>query len=130
MAKPKTVIVIDDDPDLLAAAQAILEGAHYTVATALDAETGLARIRQGDIDCIILDVMMATDTEGFHVARDLKADPATAGIPILMLTAVSRTSGFEFSPETDKDYMPVEEFLEKPLDPERLLEAVGRLMED
>ena len=72
--------------------------------------------------------MMATDTEGFHVARDLKGDPATADIPILMLTAVSQKSGFEFSPETDKDFMPVDVFLEKPLDPDRLLEAVAELV--
>ncbi|KPJ72446.1 MAG: response regulator receiver protein, partial [Planctomycetes bacterium DG_20] len=54
--------------------------------------------------------------------------PATADIPILMLTAVAQKSGFEFSPETDKDFMPVEAFLEKPLDPERLLEAIAALV--
>ena len=128
MAKPKTVIIIDDDPDVVEAIKAILESAGYGVATALEAEEGLERIRQGGIDCIILDVMMASDTEGFHVAQDLKADPATAGIPILMLTAVAQKSGFEFSPETDKDFMPVEAFLEKPLDPERLLEAIAALV--
>jgi len=130
MANSKTVIVIDDDPDVLEATKSILEGADYAVVTALSAEEGLAHIRQGGIDCIILDVMMATETEGFHVAQDLKADPATSDIPILMLTAVSRKSGFEFSPETDKDYMPVEAFLEKPLDPERLLEAVAGLVKE
>ena len=128
MAKPKTVIIIDDDPDVVEAIKAILESAGYGVASALEAEGGLERIRQGGIDCIILDVMMANDTEGFHVAQDLKADPATADIPILMLTAVAQKSGFEFSPETDKDFMPVEAFLEKPLDPERLLEAIAALV--
>ncbi len=128
MANPKTVIIIDDDPDVVEAIRAILESADYAVASALDAQGGLERIRQGGIDCIILDVMMATDTEGFHVAQELKGDPATAAIPILMLTAISQKSGFEFSPETDTDYMPVEVFLEKPLDPDRLLEAVAGLV--
>ncbi len=130
MANSKTVIIIDDDPDLVEATKTILEGADYAVATALDAQTGLDRIRQGGIDCIILDVMMASDTEGFHVAQDLKADPATADIPILMLTAVSQKSGFEFSPETDKEFMPVEAFLEKPLDPDRLLESIAGLLKE
>ena len=130
MANSKTVIIIDDDPDVVEATKAILEGAGYAVATALDAQTGLARIRQGGIACIILDVMMASDTEGFHVAQDLKADPATADIPILMLTAVSQKSGFEFSPETDKAFMPVEAFLEKPLDPDRLLEGIAGLLKE
>jgi CheY-like chemotaxis protein len=73
---------------------------------------------------------MASETEGFHVAQDLKADPATADIPILMLTAISQKSGFEFSPETDKDFMPVEAFLEKPLDPDRLLETIAGLLKE
>ena len=130
MANQKTVIIIDDDPDLVEATKTILEGAGYAVAAALDAQEGLARIHQGGIDCIILDVMMARETEGFQVAQDLKADPATADIPILMLTAISQKSGFEFSPETDKDFMPVEAFLEKPLDPDRLLETIAGLLKE
>jgi len=130
MATQKTVIIIDDDPDVVEATKTILQGADYAVATALDARTGLERIRQGGIDCIILDVMMASETEGFHVAQDLKADPATADIPILILTAISQRSGFEFSPETDKDFMPVEAFLEKPLDPDRLLETIAGLLKE
>jgi CheY-like chemotaxis protein len=67
---------------------------------------------------------MAKDTEGFHVAQDLKADVKTARIPIIMLTSVSKKTGFEFSPATDKDFLPVELFLEKPVDPKRLVQAV------
>jgi CheY-like chemotaxis protein len=123
MAK-KTVIVIDDDPDVLEATKVILEGSGFAVVTAPTGEEGLSRVREGGIDCIILDVMMAKDTEGFHVAQELKADPKTARIPIIMLTSVSKKTGFEFSPATDKDFMPVELFLEKPVDPKRLVQAV------
>lgn len=123
MAK-KTVIVIDDDPDVLEATKVILEGAGFAVATAPTGPEGLSRVREGGIDCIILDVMMAKDTEGFHVAQELKADGKTARIPIIMLTSVSKKTGFEFSPATDKDFMPVELFLEKPVDPKRLVQAV------
>jgi CheY-like chemotaxis protein len=123
MAK-NTIIIIDDDPDLVEATKVVLENAGYTVASALSGRTGLERIRQGGIDAILLDVMMAKDTEGFHVAEELKADPKTAKIPIVMLTAVGRRSGFEFSPEMDKDYMPVEAFLEKPVDPKKLVETI------
>jgi CheY-like chemotaxis protein len=123
MAK-KTVIVIDDDPDVLEATKVILEGAGFAVVTAPTGQEGVARIREGGIDCILLDVMMAKDTEGFHIAQDLKADGKTARIPIIMLTSVSKKTGFEFSPATDKDFMPVEVFLEKPVDPKRLVQAV------
>jgi len=129
MAEDKqTVIIIDDDPDLVEATRAVLEGAGYEVATALNGPDGLARIRQGGIDAILLDVMMAKETEGFHVAQELKGDEATAGIPIIMLTAVGQKTGFEFSPETDADYMPVEAFLEKPVDPDRLLETIAEAL--
>ena len=69
MAK-KTVIIIDDDPDVLEATKVILEGAGFAVVTAPTGQEGISRVREGGIDCIILDVMMATDTEGFHVRRD------------------------------------------------------------
>jgi len=123
MAK-KTVIVIDDDPDVLEATKVILEGSGFAVVTAPTGQEGVSRIREGGIDCILLDVMMAKDTEGFHIAQDLKADGKTARIPIIMLTSVSKKTGFEFSPATDKDFMPVELFLEKPVDPKRLVQAV------
>jgi len=123
MAK-KTVIVIDDDPDVLEATKVILEGAGFAVVTAPTGQEGLSRVREGGIDCIILDVMMAKDTEGFHIAHELKADGKTARIPIIMLTSISKKTGFEFSPATDKDFMPVELFLEKPVDPKRLVQAV------
>ena len=123
MAK-KTIMIIDDDPDLVEATKVVLEQAGYAVASSLNAPKGLERIRQGGIDAILLDVMMARDTEGFHVAQELRADPKTAGIPIVMLTSVGKRSGFEFSPETDADYMPVDAFLEKPVEPKRLVETI------
>ena len=124
MAKPKMVMVIDDDPDLLESIRVILEGAGYGVMTATSGQDGLARVRRGGIDCILLDVMLARETEGFLIAQDLKADPKTAQIPIVMLTSISKKTGFEFSPATDKDFMPVEAFLEKPVDPKRLIETI------
>ena len=129
MANPKTVMVIDDDSDFVEATRVILEGAGYGVATATSGPAGLARIRQGGIDCILLDVMLARETEGFLIAQDLKGDPKTAKIPIVMLTSISQRTGFEFSPETDEDYMPVEKFLEKPVDPKKLVAVIASITE-
>jgi CheY-like chemotaxis protein len=128
MANKKTVIVIDDDPDVLEATKVTLEGSGYAAVTAMSGPEGLSRIRQGGIDCIILDVMMAKETEGFHIAQDLKADSKTARIPIIMMTSVSKKTGFEFSPATDKDFMPVEVFLEKPVDPKKLVQTVASVI--
>jgi CheY-like chemotaxis protein len=128
MAKKQTVIVIDDDPDVLEATRTILEDAGYNVATAQTGEEGLARIRRGGIAAIILDVMMARETEGFRIAQDLRADAATARIPLVLMTAISQKTGFEFSPETDEDYMPVDAYLEKPVDPKRLVETIREVL--
>jgi CheY-like chemotaxis protein len=129
MAAKKTIIVIDDDPDVIEATRTVLEDAGYAVVGAQTGDEGLARIRQGGIAAILLDVMMARETEGFHVAEDLRSDAATAKIPLVLMTAIGQRSGFEFSPETDKDYMPVDAFLEKPVDPKLLVETLRQVLE-
>jgi CheY-like chemotaxis protein len=123
MAK-KNVIIIDDDPDVIEATRVVLEQAGFGVQSALSGREGLELIRKGGIDCVLLDVMMTRDTEGFHVAQDLKDDPATGRIPIVMMTSVSKRTGFEFSPETDQDFLPVDAFLEKPVDPKKLVSTI------
>jgi CheY-like chemotaxis protein len=127
MAK-KTVIIIDDDPDLVEATRIVLEKAGYAVTSAHNGKKGLELIRKGGVDVVLLDVMMAKDTEGFHVAQELRDDPKTAAIPIVMLTSVAHKTGFEFSPETDAEFLPVEAFLEKPVDPKKLIETIAKVM--
>ena len=73
-------------------------------------------------------MLFRSDTEGFQVAQDLKSDPQLKDIPILMMTSVSAKSGFSFDPETDGDYLPVEDFVEKPVDPADLLARVEKLL--
>ena len=124
----KKVIVIDDDVDILEATKLALDSAGYETVTAATGKEGMAKIRQGGIGLIILDVMMARDTEGFQMAHDLKADPELKGIPILMMTSVSAKSGFKFDPKTDGDYLPVEDYVDKPVDPADLVARVTRLL--
>jgi len=128
MAKSKTIIIIDDDPDVVEATRAVLERAGYEVEAAGSGPEGVQRIRQGGIDAIILDVMMARETEGFGIAQDLKEDAATAKIPVILMTAIAQRTGFEFSPETDGEYLPVEAFLEKPVDPKKLVQTIRKVL--
>ena len=128
MDKKKTVIVIDDDIDILDATRITLEHAGFRVETAASGSEGLQKIRRGGIDLIILDVMMARETEGFQIAQDLKADPKLKKIPILMMTSVGAKSGFKFDPKKDGDYLPVEDYVDKPVDPEQLLLRVKKLL--
>lgn len=128
MDEKKTIIIIDDDVDILEAARLTLEAAGFGVLTAGDGAEGLARVREGGVDLIILDVMMARDTEGFQVAQDLKASPELAAIPVLVMTSVSAKSGFKFDPKTDGDFLPVEDYVEKPVDPAELVSRVKKLL--
>jgi len=67
--------------------------------------------------------MMDTMHEGFDFDRELKHHPEYKDIPILMLTAVKERFGLDFKPEAgDQEWLPVEEFLDKPVKPTVLLE--------
>jgi len=129
MTEPRTVLIIDDDPDFLAAEQLILESRDYNVLTASNGKQGLTVLKQHEVDIILLDVMMDTDDEGFQLSYQLKSEPATANIPILMVTSVSKVTGIPYSPETDDYYLPVEDYIEKPVQPKELLRRVEALLE-
>ena len=127
MAK-KTILIVDDDADFVEATRVVLESAGYAIQSASNGKEGLARLKKGGVDLLVLDVMMTRDTEGFHIAQEIRKDPATAKVPIVMLTGISQKTGFEFSPETDADYMPVDVFLEKPVDPDVLLDEIAKAL--
>lgn len=127
------ILIIDDDPDIVEAVRLILESSGHTVEEARDGPSGLSMVKQFGPDLIILDVMMESDSAGFHVAYQLRSqDPeseyaAYSKVPILMLTAIGKQRGMAFSPETDREFLPVDEFVEKPIQPADLLEKVARL---
>jgi two-component system alkaline phosphatase synthesis response regulator PhoP len=122
------ILVIDDDPDTVLAVRMSLEGAGHKITHAPSGEEGLEALRKERPDLIILDVMMETQTEGFQLALKLHSpDPASefaqySDIPILMLTAIHSTTPLRFEP--DIDYLPVELFVDKPIDPEDLARKV------
>jgi CheY-like chemotaxis protein len=126
------ILIIDDDPDMILAARLCMESAGHEVIEAEDGREGLAKIEAEHPDLIILDVMMDTTTEGFQFAIKLRSpDPTSpyaeyADIPIIMLTAIHSTTSLRFGP--DEDYLPVDAFVEKPFDPDQLLDQVDALL--
>jgi CheY-like chemotaxis protein len=126
------ILIIDDDPDMVLATRICLEGAGHTVLEAANGAAGLEAIRADTPELIVLDVMMDTTTEGFQLALKLRSpDPesefaAYKSIPILMLTSIHATAPKRVAP--DKDYLPVDAFIDKPIDPEQLLEQVDLLL--
>jgi CheY-like chemotaxis protein len=122
----KTILVIDDDIDLVEIIRVTLEHQGFKVIDAQTGERGLAMAKEQDPDLILLDVMMGKVDEGFQVAYQLRSDDVTAETPILMLTAVTDQTGFDFDPARDKDFLPVNEFLEKPVSPRDLVDMIRK----
>jgi CheY-like chemotaxis protein len=121
-----TILVIDDDIDLVEIIRVTLENNGYRVIDAQTGERGLAMAKEQNPDLILLDVMMGKVDEGFQVAYQLRSDEVTADTPLLMLTAVTAQTGFDFDPAKDKDFLPVDEFLEKPVSPRDLVDMVRK----
>ncbi|KKM62266.1 hypothetical protein LCGC14_1523390, partial [marine sediment metagenome] len=88
-AQPRKVLVVDDDQSALAFVQAALEPDKYVVIGVNDGLAGLSQARKESPDLIILDVYMPRQP-GFYTLRDLKSDPQTKSIPVIMLTGVGK----------------------------------------
>ncbi len=123
------IVIVDDDQDIRDSLQAILEGNQYTVITAANKTEGMEKIRAENPDLAMLDVMMETWQDGFEMARELKKDPNFKDMPILMLTGVKDKTGIDFkSSAGDPTWLPVDGYLEKPIEPSALLAEVEKLL--
>jgi two-component system alkaline phosphatase synthesis response regulator PhoP len=122
----KKILIIDDDIDLVEAMRLTLEKEEFDVIDAQDGQKGLEKIEREKPDIVLLDVMMETQDEGFHIAYQIRNNPKTADLPIIMLTAVGQETGFTFDKDKDEDFLPVNEFLEKPVNPDQLIEMVKK----
>ena len=125
----KKVLVVDDDQTAVVFVRAALESEKYEVLGASDGPAGLSQAREEPPDLIILDVYMPRQP-GFYTLRDLKADPKTKNIPIIMLTSVARRLGVGFSTQDMYDFLGTEPdvYLEKPVDPIFLRRVTEKLL--
>lgn len=102
----KHVLIVDDEPHIVISLEFLMQREGYLVAVARDGEEGLAAIRAGRPDLVVLDVMMPK-RNGYEVLEAVRADPALAGVRILMLTAKGRPAESEKGLELGADaYMP------------------------
>ena len=126
------ILVIEDDADMVTAIRMPLEANGYEIVAAATGAEGLQKVKEIEPDLIILDVMMETTTAGFQISLQLRSPDedseyaAYRHIPILMLTAIHTTTSLRFGP--DEAYLPVDDFVDKPIDPDVLLEKVRALI--
>jgi two-component system alkaline phosphatase synthesis response regulator PhoP len=123
------ILIVDDDPDILEALTVILEAKEYQVITARDGVEGLANLKAEKPDLLILDLLMPK-MDGFAVCKELQ-DPRWSkfrDIPILILTSVrEEASRRRYELETGLE-LDVDDYVEKPIAPDVLLERVGKLI--
>ncbi len=124
----KKILDVDDDVDVLEARRIVLEHNNYDVVSATNVKVAREILESDKIDLIILDVMMDKDSDGFNLAQGIKMNDKFKHIPIIMVTAVNQRTKFKFDLEQDGDFLPVEKFLEKPVDPDELIVTIRGLL--
>jgi CheY-like chemotaxis protein len=127
--KNKKVLVVDDENDSVSFLETILKGQGLDVISANDGEAGLKKARSESPDLIFLDVQMPK-IDGFDVFKILRDDEKTKEIPIIMLTGIEEKIGIGFSKEDMKEFYHEEpqEYLEKPIEPEKVISAVKKVL--
>ncbi len=127
--RKKKILIVDDDPDILAAIGAVLEARNYGIVTARDGEEGLAELKKEKPDLMILDLLMPRK-DGFAVCKELK-DPRWSkysDMPILILTSIrEEVSRRRYELETGLS-LDVDDYVEKPIDPFLLVKRVENLL--
>jgi two-component system, OmpR family, alkaline phosphatase synthesis response regulator PhoP len=126
----KKILIVDDDHDVIDAMTMVLEGHGYQVVSTLTASTALEVAKKEKPDLILLDVMFPEDTtKGFELSRIFHNDEAVKGTPVVILSAINIKFKLGFSGKhIDDDWMPVKKFIEKPVEPEKLIATVKELI--
>ena len=127
----KKILVVDDEWAIIMYLTTLLEDEAYETCSATDTEEGLAVAREQRPDLILLDIMMPRRS-GLALYQDLKRDPVLRRIPVIFVTAFSRTSDMwptAFRKMVPDGNIPLPEaYLEKPIDVEVFLETVAFLI--
>ena len=121
----KTILVVDDEPDVVTYLSAVLRDAGYDTMEAGDGEAAMAQLARRRPDLITLDITMPEMT-GVKTYRRLKEDEALRAIPVVIVTGVAHD--FQQFISTRAQVPPPEGYLEKPVEPEQLLAEVRRLV--
>jgi two-component system, OmpR family, alkaline phosphatase synthesis response regulator PhoP len=120
--RPARILIAEDNPQGVELLDAYLGESGWEVATAVDGEETLQKVRDWRPDLILLDIMMPK-ISGFEVCKRLKADPATGDIAVLMITALDQTADVERAVEAGTD-----DFLTKPINRAELLRRIRALL--
>ena len=129
--KEQKILVVDDDEEWRQFLSDALSPP-YTVVASANGDEALAMARTAHPSLIFLDVMMPGGRDGFAIFCDLRKDPATRTIPVIMLSEVVWKTELPFGGESMERYLGAAPtaFLEKPISAERLLAEVRKALDE
>jgi len=130
MSAKINILIIEDDPDMHDVMNAILTSQGYELKSCYTGPDGMAAARERKPDLILLDIMLSSPSEGFHLAYELKRDDVLKDVPIIMISSIGKTMGMDYAKELGSDYVQAERFLNKPFDAQTLREAVAEVLAD
>lgn len=130
MSPRRRLLMIDDDPDFVDGIKSILVAADYDVDVAYNPKDGFRALQTGNYDLLLLDIMMGRGAEGVMIARKLRKDPKLRDMPVLIITGIREQIAFLFpGGPMHPHFVAVDELVEKPVEPELLLERVSALLQ-
>ena len=123
------VMIVDDDRDFMDSICRVLRRKGHSATAIYDTQEVIDRLEREPHDVLILDVMFPEDAAaGFHLAQDIRKHRDLARLPILILSAINTKFPMGFGPnDIDQTWMPVQDFLEKPIDFDVLVAKVEKL---
>jgi CheY-like chemotaxis protein len=129
MSAGRKLLIIDDDPDFVDGIRSILKTAEYEVDVAYNPKDGFKALQSKPYDLLLLDIMMGRGAEGVMVARKIRKDPKLRETPVLIITGIREQMAFLFPGQAvHPHFVPVDELVEKPVEPQLLLEKVSTLL--
>ena len=118
------ILIVDDDVDFVSAVKMVLTSNGFDIAVAGSRQEGMQIFDKEKPDLVLLDVMMDEPDDGFIMAQALKKK--SKNTPILMLTSVGQITGMDF--DKDSEMVPVDDFEQKPIMPNQLIEKINQLL--
>ena len=123
----KKILVVDDEPDVVAYLGALLADNGYEVSEAADGREGFTKAKAERPDLITLDITMPNES-GVRMFRDLQQDPETAGIPVVIITGIS--PDFKRFLESRKQVHPPAAYFEKPIDRDEVVSQIRKILDE
>lgn len=125
----KKILLIDDDQDITRSFQVMLEYQNYSVSTANNSKDGMDMLNKDKPDLLILDIMMATNLEGYGLAYKVKDNPVFKDLPIIIISGMKDVLGVNFIGAVENvEALPNVHFLHKPIKQDDLVNKVTELL--